>query len=81
VADVPEIHLFAAARAAVGRPVLEVAPAPLGEILDGLTAEHPAFAAVRPRCSYLLDGVAVHDESAVVGTGCRVDVLPPFSGG
>lgn len=76
-----EVHLFAAARAAVGVPVLDVAPGPLGEVLDRIAAEHPAFAIVRPRCSYLLDGVAVHDDNMSVAPGCRVDVLPPFSGG
>lgn len=76
-----EVHLFAAARAAVGASVVAVPPASLGGILDGLQAAHPAFAAVRPRCSYLVDGTAVHGEDADVLAGSRVDVLPPFAGG
>ena len=76
-----EVHLFAAARAAVGASVVVVTPAPLAGILDGLEAAHPAFAAVRPRCSYLVDGTAVHGEDADVLAGSRIDVLPPFAGG
>jgi sulfur-carrier protein len=75
-----EVHLFAAARAAVGTSQLSVAPARLSGILDALEAEHPGFAGVRPRCSYLVDGTAVHDD-VTVAAGSRVDVLPPFAGG
>ena len=76
-----EIHLFAAARAAVGAAMVSVEPGPLTAVLDGIEAAHPAFAAVRPRCSYLVDGLAVHGEDADVTAGSRVDVLPPFAGG
>jgi len=75
-----EIHLFAAARAAVGASSLTAEPAALSVVLDRISAEHPDFAAVRPRCSYLVDGVTVHGD-AVVPPGSRVDVLPPFAGG
>ena len=75
-----EVHLFAAARAAVGTSVLSVGPGRLFAILDALEAEHPAFAAVRPRCSYLVDGTAIHSD-VEVGAGSRIDVLPPFAGG
>jgi molybdopterin converting factor small subunit len=75
-----DVHLFAAARAAVGAPVLERAPGSLSSILAGIEREHPAFAGVRPRCSYLLDGEAVHGDPQVPA-GSRVDVLPPFAGG
>jgi sulfur-carrier protein len=76
-----EIHLFAAARAAVGRSVVAVQPGPLSVILDVVERDHPAFATVRPRCSFLLDGTNVHDPDAEVPAGSRVDVLPPFAGG
>ena len=81
--DVPavEIHLFAAARAAVGRPAVTAPPGPLSGILDLLERDHPAFAAVRPRCSYLVDGTTVHDPDVDVPSGSQVDVLPPFAGG
>ena len=78
-----DVHLFAAARAAAGAPVLQVEAGTLGDVLDRLVALAPALAAVLPRCSYLLDEVAL--KRAEVGTavpaGSRLDVLPPFAGG
>ncbi len=76
-----EVHLFAAARAAVGASIVPAIPGSLRSILDRLCDEHPAFATVRPRCSVLVDGVAVHGEDVEVAPGGRVDVLPPFAGG
>lgn len=76
-----EVHLFAAARAAVGQSMVTVPAGSLASVLDRLEADYPAFAAVRPRCSYLVDEVAAHDLDADVMSGSRVDVLPPFSGG
>ncbi len=75
-----EIHFFAAARAAVGASMLAVDSGVLSTILDGISADHPAFESVRPRCSYLLDGVTVHGD-VDIPSGSRVDVLPPFAGG
>jgi len=76
-----EVHLFAAARAAVGETVVTADPGTLGAVLDELQTRYPGFAAVRPRCSYLLDEVACIDQEAQVAAGSRVDVLPPFAGG
>ena len=75
------IHLFAAARAGVGSPSVSAAPGSLADILDRLEADHPAFAAVRPRCSYLIDGTTAHGTDVDVPSGSRIDVLPPFAGG
>lgn len=77
------VNLFAAARAAVGAPAVDLPAGDLASILDRLEAQHPEFAAVRPRCSYLLDGLAVHGDPRTidVAEGSAVDVLPPFSGG
>jgi len=76
-----EVHLFAAARAAVGESMVLVAPGSLSSVLDAVAADHPAFSGVRPRCSYLLDEVSCSDSSAEVSAGSRLDVLPPFAGG
>jgi molybdopterin converting factor small subunit len=78
-----EVHLFAAARAAVGASVLVVPAGTLAGLLDALADEYPGFAPVRPRCSYLVDGTSVHGDLAAiaVASGSRVDVLPPFAGG
>jgi molybdopterin converting factor small subunit len=78
-----QVHLFAAARAAAGIPTLEVEPGTLGEVLDRLVVAAPGLAAVLPRCSYLLDEVAVRPSELDrgIGPGARLDVLPPFAGG
>jgi molybdopterin converting factor small subunit len=78
-----EVHLFAAARAAVGQGMLTADAASVASILADIEAAHPAFARVRPQCSYLVDGVSVHGDltSVEVPAGSRLDVLPPFAGG
>ena len=76
-----EVHLFAAARAAVGESMVTAEVGTLGSVLDSVAARYPGFAAVRPRCSYLLDEVSCTDPSTPVQDGSRVDVLPPFAGG
>lgn len=75
-----EIHLFAAARAAVGTAMVTAPAGRLSAILDAVDTAHPAFRAIRPRCSYLIDEVAAHGDPEVPA-GSRVDVLPPFAGG
>lgn len=76
-----EVHLFAAARAAVGESVISVSPGTLGGILTEIEGRYPGFVRVRPQCSFLVDEVSCSDPSAAVGPGGRVDVLPPFAGG
>lgn len=75
-----DVHLFAAARAAVGAPRLSVPAGRLSVVLDAIATAHPAFASVRSRCSVLVDGTAVHDD-VELAAGSRIDVLPPFAGG
>ena len=77
------VRLFAAARAAAGVSEAQADPGALGAILRSLESDYPSLAEVLPRCSYLVDGVAVHGnpDEIVVGDGLEVDVLPPFAGG
>ena len=77
------VHFFAAARAAVGSEEVSIPSDSLSGVLDRLVADYPKFAAVRPRCSYLVDGLAVHGDPAEIQlkAGARLDVLPPFAGG
>ena len=78
------VGLYAAARAAAGRSEAVVAHGTLADVLANLVAVcSPALAEVLPRCSYLVDGVAVHGDPAAVDVpgGCQLDVLPPFAGG
>lgn len=76
-----EVHLFAAARAAVGESSVTAEPGTLGSLLDELSRRYPDFGRVRPQCSFLVDEVSCSDPQAVVEGGSRVDVLPPFAGG
>lgn len=76
-----QVHLFAAARAAVGESSITVQPGTLSSVLDEVSERFPAFARVRPQCSFLLDEVSCSDSSALIDAGSRLDVLPPFAGG
>ena len=77
------VRLFAAARAAAGVGEVQADPGDLGAILRALKAGYPSLAEVLPRCSYLVDGIAVHGDpdEITVGDGLELDVLPPFAGG
>ena len=78
-----KVRLFAAARAAAGTESAHAPAGTLHSILDGLVVEYPPLADVLPRCSYLVDGLAVHGEPTEVHVhdGAELDVLPPFAGG
>ena len=77
------VRLFAAARAAAGVGEVQVDPGSLVTILHALESDYPSLAEVLPRCSYLVDGVAVHGDldEVMVSDGLELDVLPPFAGG
>ncbi len=89
------VRYFAAARAAAGvtEEVLPVRASPeidgkpdatttVGAVIAVIADRHgTGLARVLPRCSYLLDEVAVHGPSTPVRDGQVIDVLPPFAGG
>lgn len=77
------LRLFAAARAAAGTGEVRVSAGNLEQILEWATIQFPALSEVLPRCSYLVDGIAVHATPSQVQVcdGAEVDVLPPFAGG
>ena len=88
------VRYFAAARAAAGVPE-ETLPVPagfdagdkpdplttVGAVVAAVRERHPDLVRVLPRCSYLLDEVAVHGPATPVRDGQVLDVLPPFAGG
>jgi molybdopterin converting factor small subunit len=78
-----QVHLYAAARAAVGSSAVTTSAGTLADILRALSEDFPEFGSVWPRCSFLVDEVAVHGDVAEirVDAGSRLDVLPPFAGG
>lgn len=78
-----DVRLFAAAREAAGVRSTEVAAGTLASVLAQLTERFPDLASVLERCSFLVDGTAVHGlpDSVQVPAGSELDVLPPFAGG
>ena len=81
--DLVDVHLFAAARAAVGAGHVQVRGATLADVITALENDHPDFRKVSPRCSFLVNERATHGDAAAVTLppGTRIDVLPPFAGG
>ncbi|MEE6175058.1 MoaD/ThiS family protein [Mycobacterium sp. 050134] len=78
------IRYFAAARAAAGaesQTMVLRAGTTVAELVERLAVPGSRFAEVLSRCSYLCNGVAVRDETAVLLPGNTIDVLPPFAGG
>ena len=78
------VRYFAAARAAAGADSEELivpAGATMADLVNTLAGREARLAAVLGRCSYLCDGVAVRDRTAVLQSGQTIDVLPPFAGG
>ncbi len=75
------VRLYAAARSAAGVSEVEVTPDNLGHILLSLAFGNPRLSQVFAQCSFLIDGVAVHDKQVEVAAGSTVDILPPFAGG
>lgn len=79
------VRYFAAACAAAGVEEEAVpigATATVGDVLTRSGAAHgPELVQVLERCSFLLDGVAVHGWATPVAPGQTVDILPPFAGG
>lgn len=77
------VRFFAAARSAAGTAQIEAEPGTLASLLAGLVALMPGLQEVLPRCSFLVNGIAVHGDPAevTVESGAELDVLPPFAGG
>lgn len=76
-----EVRYFAAARAAAGVDAATFAPANFASIIAQACSTNPSLAHVMSQCSYLLDSIAVHDQSVTVNHGSVIDVLPRFAGG
>jgi sulfur-carrier protein len=80
------VRYFAAARAAAGTEVEELAlpagPYTVDDVLRELSVRHgPGLSRVLGACSFLLDEVAVRSRSVPLSDGAVLDVLPPFAGG
>jgi molybdopterin converting factor small subunit len=79
------IRYFAGARAAAGVSEERVELLETDNIARVIAAAEArrgtALVRILPSCSFLLNGIAVHDQSLTVPDGAELDVLPPFAGG
>ena len=82
--DAVVLRFWAAARAAAGCEQERCSAGSVQAVLAAAVERHPALAELLPRCSYLLDGVAVASaelHTRPVRPGNTLEVLPPFAGG
>jgi len=79
------VRYFAGARGAVGLSEETVSlrtEATVRDLVEELRGKHgEKLTRVLTACSFLLDGIAVRDQSIALPDGADVDVLPPFAGG
>ncbi len=78
------VRFWAAARAATGVETASVSPGDLAGVIASVVRKYPELSALLPRCSLLLDGVAVsrdHVSSTLAPVGSTLEILPPFAGG
>ena len=79
------VRYFAGARAAAGVSEEEIQLGATASVADVLSAVRERrgtrLTRVLTSCSFLLDGVAVHDPGTAVPRRAELDVLPPFAGG
>lgn len=75
------MRLYAAARSAAGRSEISVAPGRLDFILEAIAKDNSRLKQVLAQCSFLVDGVVLHERDAEILANSTVDVLPPFAGG
>lgn len=77
------ITYYAAAADAAGTTTASLDDGDLtaAELLARLGGGDAKLADVLARCSLLVDGSPVREDSEVIPASSRVDVLPPFAGG
>ncbi len=80
------VRFWASVRSAAGVVEDGFAPGTVADVLAEVRGRYPATAEILPRCSVLLNAMAVHDlagsgQSREVKPGTTMEVLPPFAGG
>jgi molybdopterin converting factor small subunit len=78
---VVHVRYFAGARAAAGVAEESISATTLEQLLAIVGTRDVRLEGVLAASSFLIDGLAAHDRSALLPEGCVVDVLPPFAGG
>ena len=75
------VNFYAAARAASGVSVAEIAGEKLGEVVDAATKLFPKLEAILAGCSYLVNGFATQNLDTLIAPQDVIDILPRFAGG
>lgn len=80
------VRFWASVRSAAGVVEDAFPPGTVADVLAEVGARYPATVELLPRCSVLLNAMAVHDLSGAgrsreVKQGTTMEVLPPFAGG
>ena len=80
------VRFWASVRSAAGVVEDAFGPGTVADVLAEVGARYPATAELLPRCSVLLNAMAVHDlatsgRGREVKPGTTMELLPPFAGG
>jgi sulfur-carrier protein len=80
------VRFWASVRSAAGVVEDTFAPGTVTDLLAEVGSRYPATVELLPRCSVLLNAMAVHDlagagRSRQVKPGSIMELLPPFAGG
>ena len=80
------VRFWASVRSAAGVVEDAFPPGTVAAVLEQVGARYPATAELLPRCSVLLNAMAVHDlpnsgRQRQVSGGTTMELLPPFAGG
>jgi molybdopterin synthase sulfur carrier subunit len=80
------VRFWASVRSAAGVVEDRFPPGTVAELLAEVGNRYPVTMELLPRCSVLLDAMAVHDlagsgQGRRVRPGATMELLPPFAGG
>ena len=80
------VRFWASVRSAAGVVEDAFPPGTVADLLVEVGTRYPATIELLPRCSVLLNAMAVHDlrgsgQSREVKAGTTMELLPPFAGG
>jgi len=76
------VRYFAAAKAATGVDSEIISATTVQDAITAICSRHgDQLSAVVTACSFLLDGLTVHDTALPLADDAELDVLPPFAGG
>ncbi len=75
------VRFFASARAATGNSEIMMNSSTVNELISECSKGNAHLFTILGQCSFLVNGVVVHDRNHVIGENSQIDVLPPFAGG